>query len=36
MFSFGGAAMGDILVAWVFPSFHFYLFLVEDLVENEG
>ncbi len=21
-------------VAWVFPSFHFYLFMVEDLVEN--
>jgi hypothetical protein len=26
--------MGAFLVAWIFPSFHLYLFLVEDLVEN--
>jgi hypothetical protein len=26
--------MGGLLVAWVFPSFQFYLFLVEDLVES--
>jgi hypothetical protein len=27
-------AMGVFMVAWIFPSFHLYLFLVEDLVEN--
>jgi hypothetical protein len=26
--------MGGFLVAWVFRSFHLYLFLVEDFVEN--
>jgi hypothetical protein len=26
--------MGGFLVAWVFSSFHFYLFLVEEFVEN--
>ncbi len=26
--------MIGFLVAWVFPTFHFYLFLVEELVEN--
>ncbi len=26
--------MGGFLVAWVFLSFHFYLFMVEDHVEN--
>jgi len=29
-----GGGMSGFLVAWVFPSFHFYLFLVEELVEN--
>jgi len=26
--------MGGFFVAWVFRSFHLYLFLVEDFVEN--
>ncbi len=34
MFSFIFGFMGGFLVAWVFQSFHLYLFLVEDFVKN--
>jgi hypothetical protein len=35
MFFFGRGGHGWFLVAWVFPFFQFYLFMVEDLVENQ-
>jgi hypothetical protein len=29
-----GGGVSGFWVAWVFSSFHFYLFMVEDFVEN--